>query len=364
MLILLFILIVLYGCFSKNNNKYWLICALLLSVLVNTSSFYADFQGYNYIYDYVNEGRFGQNFISGGPYLWYTLCFIFGRIGLSYRGMIIILIFVSMFLINYRIKKFKINTNLFWALFIIFPGIIQCVQLRFFFGTSIVFSGLIPFLNNEKGSLVKFLICVFISYFVHSSCLIFLIFLSFLLFKKYGYKKIFVISIGIFLIMFFTLQKFIPSIVINFISSNKFDRYFGSSSSSFSSLRFVKILFMWSICHFIGMFILNKINKNLKDDEVTLNFSNNVQKTITFFIITLFFLVFDGNFHRFIEIAYMFFYINLSFYRNYIKMNRVSYFCFIIIVLSIASLAIISYAPSETVLKPLFRYDGFNSIFR
>ena len=358
MLLLLFAITIIYGCFSKKNKYFWIWCALLLAILVNTSSTYADYNSYEYIFNLVNKGYFGQFFKDGGPFLWYSLCFLFGKIGLSYRGMVTIIIFVSMLLINFRIKELKFNNNLFWALFIIFPGLIQCVQLRFFLGTSIVFFGLIPLLENKKRSTILFLICILISYFIHSSCLIFIFFLAFPLFKKYGYQKTLVIAIFTTLILYFGFQKVIPKVALNFLSSNKFERYFGSNSYSSSTLRVFKILLIWIMCNFADIIFLIRLKKKQLIDNKIYNYCNNIQKAIS-----LFFLIFDGNFHRFIEIAYMLLYINISLISTYVKFKKNNSFFLVLSLLFIVVSVAFLYTPYDTVISPLFTYEGFHSLF-
>lgn len=362
MLVLIFALTMLYGVFFKRNKYFWLWCAILLAVMFNTTLVYADFPNYEYIFNNINKGDFSAIFNETGPTLWYILCFIFGKIGLAYRGMVVVVIFISTYLINYRVRDIKVNDNIFWALFILFPGIIQCVQLRFFLGTSIVAFGLIPLLQNKKNSYLTFLICLVISYFFHSSCLIFSMFLLFPLFNKIGYRKTLILSFFVTIILYIGFQQIIPLIVKGFVSSAKFERYFDSSTTETTILRFIIILFDWFLCFIANSFILNRINKSTEIDSDLQLFSNNIQKTISLLLITIFFLTFDANFHRFLQMGYILLFLNISIFFNYIKMNKENFVTLLFVTAFIVCFAYNTYTP-YSVTTDVFTYDGFQPIF-
>ena len=364
MLLAVFILTIFYGIFFKKNKFYWLWCAILLAIIFNTTKSYPDFYSYNYIFNNINKGDFLSIFNENGPTLWYILCFIFGKIGFAYRGMVVIVIFISMFLINYRIKEIKVNNNIFWALFILFPGIIQCVQLRFFLGTAIILFGLIPLLQNKEGSYVKYIVCILISYAIHSSCIMFSIFLIFPLFNKYGYRKTMIISIFITLVLYFGFQQLIPQVVKSLVSSAKYERYFNSTITTTTFMWFVEVLFVWLSCSFLNTFLLKMINKNVAIDKENKLLSNNIQKAIALLLITIFFMVFDGNFHRFIEIGYVLFYTNISITFNYIKFNKSNLLLLTTVIISIVGIAFYIYTPYDTVTTKVFNYDEFQPILK
>lgn len=364
MLFLIFVFTMFCGIFFKKFKFYWLVCFLLLSLLVVTTKKYADFSNYEYIFNYYNKGNISLIFSENGPILWNLLCYLIGKIGFSYRGMVLIVIFTSMWLINYRIKDININNNIFWSLFILFPGIIQCVQLRFFLAISIIFFGLIPLLMEKKGSLIKYIICIIISYLVHSSCLIFIIFIFLPLFDKIGYKKTLAISVAFTLILYFAFQKIIPQIASHLISTIKFNRYFNSNVTQTTTVRFIKIFFVWFLCNFTNILILKKLNNVLYNNDNLYVLVNNIQKAISILVITTFFLVFDANFHRFIQIAYILFFINISLFYNYVSISKIKKLSFLIIIIMILNFAYYIYTPYDTVTKPFFTFDGVYTILK
>ena len=365
MLILIFICTILYGMFANQKKHFWLWCTILLIIMINTSINFADYDAYNKYYLLVGSGSIEPGY-HGIPIIWYYLCLLFNKLNLSYNGMMAIILLISMFLINYRIKDLNINKNVFWSLFIIFPGLIQCIQLRFFLGTSIVLFGLIPLLNEKKYSLIKYVLCVIIAYYTHASCAIFTLFAFVPLFKRIGTKgTLFISLISVFLI-YFGLQ-YIPDVISPFIPSIKFERYFVSGISETNLSWFIQIALVWLVMFLTQKAILSNVtkyfNEYINENDKNINSYNNIGKATILLIITIPFLMFDRNFHRFLEIGYVIMYILVSFYlMKFIKKRENK---FSIVLLSILILCVVTYiyTPYETVLKPLFTFSGFHSLF-
>jgi hypothetical protein len=371
MLLLVFIIIVIYGALLKKKKNFWLICTLFFIVMVNTSVNQADFANYEHYYYLINEGIVDYSYL-GMSVGWSYLCIIIGKLGLSYYGMSAIVIFISMFLIHTRIKSMDFNENLFWSLFIIFPGLIQCIQLRFFLGTSLVFWGLVPLLRKEKNSLVKYIIITILAYFIHSSCLIFLIFAFLPVFEYLGAKKTLLISFISLGIIYFGSQ-YILNIIAMLIPKYRFERYFSSSISKTTFLWFIKIFIIWlyNFCAYKYYYIRCN-NKNI---EICTNgnalvrekkydiFFNRCINAISLLVITIIFLAFDSNFHRFLEVGFMLLYIIYAYYLtnfNLSNKERTQLFLFMIVNICIVTYI---YTPFETVIKPFFLFSGFHSIF-
>ena len=111
MLILIFICTILYGMFANQKKHFWLWCTILLIIMINTSINFADYDAYNKYYLLVGSGSIEPGY-HGIPIIWYYLCLLFNKLNLSYNGMMAIIILISMFLINYRIKDLNFVTFL------------------------------------------------------------------------------------------------------------------------------------------------------------------------------------------------------------------------------------------------------------
>lgn len=357
---IIFLGIILYGLKAKKEKKFWLVCIAFYITMVLTSKDQADFINYEKYYNLLNSGIVEIQYM-GMPVLWGKLCLLFGKINLTYVGMSVIVIVISMSLIHVRIKKMKIYENLFWIFYLIFPGLVQCVQLRFFLGTSIVFWGLIPFLEKKPKSTITFCISIIIAYFVHSSCLIFMIFLFLPVFDKCKNKKTLLFALTSCIIIYLGNKYFIK-IIGNLIPTTKFERYFVSDISKTTITWFVKIIFVWIFAYIESKYFYLKIINSDIDNENKFFFTRCLN-AITLLLTTTIFLIYDSNFHRFLEIGYMLFYIIFAYYFSNFKIqSKVKLF---IIFLNIICLCFVTYnfTPIDTVIKPFFTYSGINQIF-
>ena len=374
MLILLYIGTILYAFVGKKQKFFWIWCSLLFVLITNTSIGYADFDGYELYYNSVTSGVMDINYM-GMSKGWYYLCLFFSKVGLSYRGMTAVLIVVSCYLINLFLKKTKCNQKIFWGLFVIFPGIIQLVQLRFFFGTSIVFFGLFFILDLRKDGikstimgLIKFTICVLLAYYIHSSCIIFIMYVFVPLFDRIGQKK----TIFIFIISSLLLSTFVPrltSIIEIFVSQEKFTRYFESSISETTLTWFMQILFVWIFCLIVCYYcnkeyritMLKVENKSVIFTEA---FGIRILTCVSLLCFTLPFLSFDRNFHRFLEIGYMLVYVYISVIWHNSKIELKNKYILLSIFVGIILIITYIYTPYLTVIKPFFEFSGFHSLIR
>ena len=132
MLLSLYIIIILYLLlFRKKNNNAWVFAACMIAILSITTNDYADLVNYDPLFNYYNTSSFNFSFTMNNS-IWALLCRLFYNIGFNYRGMVICLIFINYFILHFAAKNLKCDENKFFALFLIFPSIIQLVQLKFF----------------------------------------------------------------------------------------------------------------------------------------------------------------------------------------------------------------------------------------
>lgn len=358
---------------KKNREYFWIWCAILFCVLTITSNSYADLYNYENYYDDVNIKKWPISY-RAMPIGWGLLCKFFGVFNMTYRGMFTCIIFFSMFLIHRFIRKLNCNEKVFWGLFIIFPGLIQIVQLRFFLGSSIaIFAfGFLLRENTEKKkqrkNVILFIFGIILSFFIHNSCLFLAVLIFAMFFKRLNIPKILAVSLlGIFILI--VLMPFVPKFLLMFIHPFYVERYFTASTSRTTTIRFIKIILIWilnvSLAYF-SVFSDIKIKKN--DSSIAFNSRLVVSRCFSGICLLAFsipLLYFDENFHRYFEIGFMFLYIifaKLPISENSKKKTSRHILLFFILIALLYCIYV--YYPFESIVKPLFRYEGLHPIFR
>ena len=108
----------------------------------------------------------------------------------------------------------------------------------------------------------------------------------------------------------------------------------------------------------------NKISAELGNED-TLNRAiiSKMNFIVCFLGITIPFLVFDSNFHRFIELGFVMIYILFSRCWKYSKINIRNKMLLMLILMVIIVFSTYVYTPFETVIKPFFTFSNFHSLF-
>ncbi len=139
---------------------------------------------------------------------------LFHKIGFNDRLFMILLSLFELVVLFRFLNKYCINHTIFWGLFLIYPMLMFFTQLRFLLGFTIILGGSIPALI-DKGKLwvVRYLVFLLIAYTIHSSSIVFIIFL---IVNFIDIKKSIVISIVVSLLLF-SVKYF--NIIINLFGS-------------------------------------------------------------------------------------------------------------------------------------------------
>jgi len=230
---------------------------------------------------------------------WYYLCKFFGGIGIEFRLFKTILTVLSLLLINSTlehvstIKDNKYIKNSFWLIYLIFPALLDCIQLRFLVSSSIFIYSSIYFYDKRFKSIIKLIILFIISVSIHSSCLFYVLVYLFSFSKK-------IVSIIPFLVSFLTIILLVnKNVVIKFISlfinDLRIERYFYGTNST----GIVGIL-LYSFLIFFCYEIIKNVCIKLEEckDKRALNYVETIRRFsfVIFLIIPL--LTFDTNFVR------------------------------------------------------------------
>lgn len=360
MLSILYLIIVFYLLFFRKSQKFsWLIAALLIAFLSITTINYADLNNYGPVFDYCNSSAF-QFSLNPTELVWAILCKIFYGLGFNYRGMIIILVIINYFLLHVACKNIKCNENKFFGLFLIFPAIIQLVQLKFFTAISIVVLAYTILLKNRnRKNILVFILLVLLAFLIHSSVIVFMI-LLFARNKKINGKILLPISVTMTLLVSLNLN-IIVKYSKYFISTRQYERYVENTLTP-SSLQWIfAIVIIWLICYISSVIVRKYVKKDrLIEENSNYEINNNA---IILMALTLPLLILDRNMHRFLEMGYiiLIFTIGMIFYNKIATKNKVLIVVCATILLTITMYV---YTPYETVIKPLFSYDEIIDIRR
>lgn len=366
-----FIIIVIFlGMIFKKSKLLTWIMLLIAIVLIGGSSFNADYYSYENNYFSIGNGlenwdfEFGFQLINKLAY----------KLGFSYQDFRIIIALIGMLLIYQTVKKFTQNTAYVMSLYLIYPLILDTIQIRNFFAMSIVIYGMRYIISLEKYYL-KFIIAIALATSIHATMAFYLAFL--LVSLKNNQKMIsVVVSISV---LSTILMPYIIKTASFFIASDKISTYFYTETSILTQIG-VFIYFFYSI--YIIVFletILSKLDvKKMKYadtvEEKILSDSRNSEindmliidkKTIVSInIIALLSLPLVINNLNFFRLYRNIFIINYIYYAVYFESDKKTYNSYfaqlLVLVLIVVSFILLIYlVPQSDIITPVFDYNVF-----
>ena len=338
--------------------------AILLCFLTATTDDYADLAIYTQYYGIVQSGGVPSG-VMELPAGWFLLNRAVAATGLSARGFICAVLALCTFLTSRFYRRVGCDWNLQWSLFLLFPALVQCVQLRFFLGFSIVLASFAGIANDEKKSIARFVAGVFLAFTIHSSMLVFLVLAPAGKLGGLGRKKGAFVVLALAALVYLCVG-FVPGIAASFLNDIKYERYFASDISATTLSWLLKILFIWVSALGLSYACVRVLGSG-KDECKEMNYSGEKRASILLIGValtgvTLPLLQFDANFHRFIEMGFMLSYVLFSYLwqSDEIPLTHklLLFLCFIIF----GIIAAYVYEPYETVIEPLLSYDRFHSL--
>lgn len=360
MILILYLIIIIYLLlFRRKEKRAWIIAAGAIAILSITTKDYADLQNYDPLFEYINSNNFNIS-LSVSNVLWALLCKMFYGLGFNYRGMVIGLIFIDYYILHRTALNMKCNENRFFGLFLIFPAIIQLVQLKFFTAYVIVAFAYSILMMPKKRSIPIFILLIVIASLIHSSATLFII-LILAKKEKINKKNIFIISV-IIMIAIIINMNFISNVSKFIISDKQYERYVNNTITPSSFVWMLMIFLSWLICYLFAITIGKKIKSNVENDYKSAIIQKGII-AINILITTLPLLLLDRNMHRFLEIGFAILYFMVSSLYKEEKVNKRNISLLLILSICIAIVMII-YTPYESVLKPLFSYEGIIKLRR
>lgn len=357
----------IFSWLAKTKRFFWIWCAFLFCVFLCTSKTYADFDNYSTYYNMIGNSIDSVQYMEF-PIGWLIINKIFYCIGLSYRGAIVLIIFLSCFLMHLFFDKFYCKESIIWGLFLIFPAVIQCIQIRFFLATAICVFGMNFLLSNKKYRTFKYIITVMIATLFHTGAMMLLIYCLIKPFEENNIKNPILCSVVGSILICVSL-KVIKTFAAKFVPSMRFARYFGKYAEKSPMNRYFYVISLWLLSVILANYIKKYINnrniiKITKLGENLEKTSNRLVIIISFTGLTIPFLFFDASFHRYFEVSYILVYILIAIWYSNSNVKTITKWFYICAFSCMVIFLTRIYYTWDTVLIPFFSFDGIFSLIR
>ena len=236
---------------------------VLFFVCFNSSKL-PDMDNYKSFYDAIGQKSY-SSFLGYG---WLVLCMLGNFFGVNYYFFKSILYCLSCVLIVNSIKKISSKWELSFFLYLIFPGLLDLIQIRYFLATSVILFFLIIAIRKNKAiDWILYLIALLISSTIHTSCLFYSIFLFLPVIKLIKYKDIEIVEILI-IFIFVLLLPWLRQIMLYIFPSQqeRINLYFSNGIiSPIAMLIYTMLLYFQYIItkEFVKKSNYNDLNKYL-----------------------------------------------------------------------------------------------------
>lgn len=255
---------ILMICLIDGSKIYSLFIFPLLFMICLVSKDIPDMENYGDYYNAIGSGD--RNTFLG--YGWLLLCIIGNKYQLSYVAFKSILYLITCGLVYQTIGKIVADSkekNLVFVIYLIFPGLLDLIQIRFFLASTIILYNLVVFLKKQNiKNGIKYVIATAIAFTIHSSSIFCLVFLFIPLLKYMKLKTIF-ITVCIASFGFIIVSPAIKDVLIAVLPDYQADRinsYFSSGHIKLIALVIYSSLFF---LQYLLSYIMYR--SNVLDDE-------------------------------------------------------------------------------------------------
>lgn len=285
----------------KQKSEFVMICMfLLLWILFGFNTNNADYLIYNLMYDghYPNH-EIGFIFIIS----------LFNKLGFTYQQFLMSISLMSYLFIFSVIRRYSIKTNFIFALYFIFPFMLDIVQIRNFIAMTFIIGGIPYLLSNRKTSTLKYLGVVLVASTFHYTSLFYLVLV---LAKSKSWRKLLLLfSIISFISTIIAYTNIIPTMMELIFMSEKVTGWFQERTR----LGFIVPLILQIISFGFVYYSYYKYVKNSKISDMNNVIINERYKKVEFNQSKLFELIFRINIVFLIAIPFYIF--NVTFFRLY-----------------------------------------------
>lgn len=307
------LLFVILGLIKTNSKVISFILVVLIYLLFAFEHSEGDYEVYQQLFYNISVG---DNFALTYEAFFVLLCKTADSYGLSFEQLRYIVSGVSVLLLFITAKKFTDKTAYVFALFFVFPALVDAELFRQLTGSCIVIFGLHYLINQDSWmDYIKYLICVVIGALFQVSLWFCIVFLLVAIHNKKALKTSVLIIVGVVLVMpslFFQILSYLP------MREYLVDRYMTYSHSNINGILYT--IMVLSATYSMSVFGVNKDNTlRIKDrstnSSIILN-ANNLQNKIQDINIVAFLLIipmyYSGNVERLLHVVLFYNYIALA----------------------------------------------------
>lgn len=268
-----------------------------------TTPFLIDNIGYAENYSLVSRNKYlAQQITSFG---WVKLSEVGLNLDLDYQQFKSIILILSLILILISIRRFVgTNYGLFFALYLIYPALVDIVQIRYFLAMSIIILGLSFLQHNKIRSYIVYLICLILAILIHNSCIIYVMFLALPFLNNKHIRGIIIRSIIILDILLIIFQNQLTPLFRSF-ATEKQQAYFVSMTLPNMLLFSLIIIMIAFISIQLQNMVKNEDNLITIDDKRKIAFLSDVNIMM---LLIIPFLSLTYNFYRLERISWMILY--------------------------------------------------------
>lgn len=282
----------------------WALVAIVLCWCLANAVDIADYEEYSQAYAAIAAGEADS---IRYPFGWVGLCSVGAFLGLPYNLFSALVMGACLFALNRFFLQLTVCSNLAWALFLIYPAALSCIQLRFFVAVVIGSFALLLLRRRSLNGYLLFALVIFAAMAFHTAALVFFIALpaSFLATRQRGLIRL--DDRGRFLLATIAIIP-VYLVITNF--ADIFALILGERDASYLSwmnVDAVKVLRYYavaSICFYVVKKSVDSLCANTSDEGLR-SLALAVKCIALFLIVATAFVVSTYNFVRFLRAFYL-----------------------------------------------------------
>lgn len=311
-MLMIFFCLVMGSILIKRPNFFPPLIIMFLVTINYDAPNVADFMSYNNIYNSITNKELYQT-----GYGWYLLNNLGRTLGLDYnhyKMWTIIIAGCCIWMIS-RILVGK-GENFIVGLYLLYPALLDTVQLRFYTAMTIVLVGILFLVKQKTWSTAIFIVFVLMAYTIHSSTIFYAVFALYPIIDKISDKmRYIIVGISILLIVFKSKLLSIVYYVANVRQLQYLDSAYGVTSGS----SYVLVIAIMSIV--VMYFINNRIFVLVNSNSLFSDSDKQVVSTIRGISLMMFLLIplviLSGEFFRVFRIIFILSYISIAILSKY-----------------------------------------------
>ena len=166
----------------KVTDKLIISCVLVLFawILAGLNTWNPDYDLYKLSYDNMSWEKIADTRAIGYSFV----IFIFKSLGFSFQGYMALVCFLVLLSIYKSIKQYTDNCNLAFFAYLIYPFLIDPIQIKQWVASAIVLYSLRYLTETTNKNIIRFVICVLLATLIHSSCVYYAVFILIFLIKS------------------------------------------------------------------------------------------------------------------------------------------------------------------------------------